>query len=675
MNVMLNIPVEAGADRAGTSPRRPGDATGDAGDFRTLFDQVGQARSADPNAQTGVASATAETPDNGETDGAPRGASERDAGKGSARDVTQPEPGEEAGSDRPDRTRAAVSRGEDGVIHSPRRDMDGTIVRADRQPSPQTGRGDTSKATPAEPRTDAPSATTSAITPADAQADRLRHTDKDVASDPVIRGQSRPERKDDDAATLADERAAMPMGAAAPPPVVVAKANSDAGAGRAVALNAGQARRADEREAPPGARQQENSTVVSATSPKPAAVNAQSDLGQARGSVRSNSVVAFAQPADGDSKVQSDGSPDASQADRWTPPSRGADQPVTMRVTGYERHLAPLASPVVPGGTPAAAAATGEGGSAGNATPPVASESAGNGVRQVAAGMMETPRALRKGHDGQTDPSEHRGESPATAKAPAERRIAAENDPISAPDSIRRSGYDRPQGQQDRMMGPSASAQPTQLGEKRQVAVGPANTGSPATAATASAAATAVPLTAGVASAVVGALAATPAAAPLAAPQRLDGTGTVAAAEPVRTITLNLDMQEHGQVDLRISLKGNVINLHVKADRAETADALARDDATLRAVLHRAGYEAQQVQIDKRDGTQARLGDAASSGQQQPAGGAGSGASSGHAAGDQRAPQPQQRSQPQRDAFVLPDQDTHDAPRQDRYRGPDRLYV
>ena len=108
----------------------------------------------------------------------------------------------------------------------------------------------------------------------------------------------------------------------------------------------------------------------------------------------------------------------------------------------------------------------------------------------------------------------------------------------------------------------------------------------------------------------------------------------------------------------------------------ETADALARDDASLREVLHRAGYEAGQVQVDKRDAAGPRLGDAAASGQQQ-AGGAGSGASSGQMAGDQRAATPHQRPQAQRggDAFALHEQDTQDVPRQDRYRDPDRLYV
>ncbi len=110
---------------------------------------------------------------------------------------------------------------------------------------------------------------------------------------------------------------------------------------------------------------------------------------------------------------------------------------------------------------------------------------------------------------------------------------------------------------------------------------------------------------------------------------------TALRSEPVRTIALNLDMREYGQIDLRISLNGNTVNVHLKADRQETADALARDDASLRDALHHAGYEAGQVQVDKRDAGGPRLGDAAASGQQS--GGAGTGASSGHMASDQRA--------------------------------------
>ena len=752
MNVMLNIPAEAGTDRAGKSARRSGDAKPETDDFRALFDQVAQAGRVDRSVQTGPAPAAAKAADNGEADLTRPRASERH--EENARAATQPA-AEEAASDGPGGGRAADSRGEGRAIDPPLPDMDGPTARAKWRPSPDTGRAAAGKSgrrqetVPADPRA-APSVTTAAAPPAAAKTDRPQHADRDAARDPVIGGRSRPDNKNDGTATPAgpavtpsvtavaippaaaeageplrtdrdaarapatrgqfrpgrkDEREAMPADArmavpastAAAPPVAVARAESDTGDGeakraddgvavrpvltgksvrpaRGTAGNGTHTARSDGREAQMDTRQKENAAAVSAASPKPAAATAQAGSGQVRDWVRSDSVMIFAPPAIGEGKAPVDGSPDAPQADRGTPPSRGADQPIGVRVAAYERHLAPLAAPLPPGGTPTAMPS--DGGSDGTAAPAAAPEIEGDGVRQVAAGSMEMPRAPRREQDWQTDPIANRGQSPATAKAPAERRIAAENDPIGAPDSARRSGYDRPEGLRDRPTGPLASAPPAQLGEKRPVAVGLANTSSPASAAPVSTAAPAAPLTAGVASGIVSALAAAPAAAaPAAAPQRLDSTGTPVAAEPVRTITLNLDMQEHGQVDLRISLKGNAVSIQVKADRAETADTLARDDTALREALHRAGYETQQVQIDRRDGAPTRLGDAASSGQQQPAGGAGGGASSGHALGGQRAPQPQPRPQPQRDASVLPDQDTHDAPRQDRYRGPDRLYV
>ncbi len=239
---------------------------------------------------------------------------------------------------------------------------------------------------------------------------------------------------------------------------------------------------------------------------------------------------------------------------------------------------------------------------------------------------------------------------------------------------------DSSEGQDSGATDPVVSTTPEQATEKKQgigsAARAPANVSMPATPAPA---ATASPLVAGVASGITGALGAPrDAATAPSASQRIDPAAAMAATDPVRTIALNLDMREYGMVDLRISLKGNAVSIQIKAERAETAEALTRGDASLRDLLHRAGYEAQQIQVDRRDATQTRLGDASASGQQQQqAGGTGTGGFSGHAAGDQRAATPGQRTGAERAdaAFALQDQDTHDAPRQDRYRGPDRLYV
>jgi flagellar hook-length control protein FliK len=228
------------------------------------------------------------------------------------------------------------------------------------------------------------------------------------------------------------------------------------------------------------------------------------------------------------------------------------------------------------------------------------------------------------------------------------------------------------EGRQGRTMGPAVSMMAKHTEQKQPAVAGGSPAGSnPAVGASAPAPVSS--LTAGVAQGIAGALDSARAAATTA---RFDSATDGAPPEAVRTIALNLDMREYGQVDLRISLRGSTVSVHLKAERQETADALARDDSSLRQALHRAGYEAGQVQVDKRDAAGPRLGDAAASGQQQ-AGGAGSGASSGQMAGDQRAATPDQRPQAQRggDAFALHEQDTQDVPRQDRYRDPDRLYV
>jgi hypothetical protein len=410
----------------------------------------------------------------------------------------------------------------------------------------------------------------------------------------------------------------------------------------------------------------DRSAVVPASSSKPAP--AESDSAQIRYWARGDAAAALAAAADSARRPQSDAAPGKPQTVRQSAPSHGGDRPIDVRVAAYERHPAP---PAAVDGTKAAAPTDVV---AADDVAPASAPASGEAVD--AAGSAEASRTARRRQGWQPLTFAARSGVPASATPPSDQKIAAQTDQTATPDAAK---GNRPDRHEDRS---AASTIPiaSKTAEDRQPPVtgGSAAGSNPAATASASAAASTPPLAVGVASGIVSALnAARAEAGAQPAPTLTDPTGTMAAAEPVRSIALNLDLREYGRVDLRISLKGNAVSVQLKADRAETADALARDDATLRDVLHRAGYEAQQVQIDKRDGTQPRLGDAATTSGQQPAGGAGTGASSGHAAGGERAATPDQRPQARRDAdgFALSDRDTQDGPRQDRYRGPDRLYV
>ncbi len=396
---------------------------------------------------------------------------------------------------------------------------------------------------------------------------------------------------------------------------------------------------------------------------KPAAAT-DADSGRVRFWARGDSQAAFAASADGGRRQPAGSTATMPQGDGQAGPVRGADGPIDVRVTAYERHLAPATRRDKRGG-PA------DGGAAKSGAAP--SMPAIDGAVQVEAASPEGPRPPPKSGTGLA--AEDDNGSSATAKAPSERQAAGRQDQIAVPDPAKPSEHDQPQGRDNRAAGQSVAASSRHTEPKPPAAAGVTPATGTATAnpsAPAVAPVPASPLVAGVASGIAGALA--PARATLRGP---DGAaGANAATEPVRTIALNLDMREYGQIDLRISLRGNVVSIHFKADRQETAQALARDDAALRALLHRSGYEAQQIQVDRRDATTTRFGDASSSGQQQT-GGAGSGASSGHTAGGEHSATPDERPLARREAgaFVLHDQDTHDAPRQDRYRGADRLYV
>ncbi len=665
MNVMLNIPAETGAERAGTTTRRSGEAGAE--DFGALFDEVAKTTTAGRRPQSGSVPETAKTvdmQDDGESDSAARRA-------GTCAESATPE---ETASPRSESASVVAPPGK-AARSAPTDEAD---PAADGRRNDQTDQADAGRAKPADAGADAPPVA----------ADGPRHARTDAAVDPR-RDPDRADRKKDGAVQSADADTASAATAVAVPPAEVRAeqqqpdgaaaadrparpSRTDGAAGsndqqKGVAsdtsgkLVKGAAERGMGNPQRAGVAEQQDPAADTASSSKPAVSDGGGDPVRAWG--RSDAAAA---PANGTRQVQTDVALEAAQAEQETRPAQRSDQRVNVRVTGYERHLAPLAPAAARG--VAQAAMHSDGAAAGNATPTPA-----NGA-QVAAGLAEVTGAPRKGQDWRPLASADRTGS-ATARAPSGERGAARDEWIAVAAPTQRSQHDRPDGRQDRTMDAAVSA--THTDAKRQAASEVAKPGSTQAAGPAAPSnAPAAPLTAGVASAIVGAVDSARAAASQSAPQRADAPPGIAASGPVQTITLNLDMREHGSVDLRISLKGNAVSVRLKADRPETALALARDDASLRDLLHRAGYETQQVQIDKRDAVQPRFGDAAASGQQQAAGGAATGGFSGHSTGDQRAASPQQqRQQGQRDGFILHDQDTQDAPRQDRYRGPDRLYV
>ena len=430
----------------------------------------------------------------------------------------------------------------------------------------------------------------------------------------------------------------------------------------------------------------------------PTAAKAEAGSGQIRLWADGETAAAFAPRADDNRPTREHSLADTPQAAaRRTPSSGDGDAPIDARVTTYERHSAPVSTlvgrsptsrrsdapiegraasgkghqtvPAPAGGGQIAAAVDDRLGK--DATPTAAS------AAQAGTGSAERPQAARRDQGWQPLFFPDRGGSSASPKVPSDQSIPVKADRVAATNVVTRSEPDEAGGRETSKTNPAVALASAHAEEKPHAATAQSNPASTPSASTSTASlASASPLAIGVASGIANALASarTTSAAP-SAPVPLDPTTEVGAAEPVKTIALALDMREHGQVDLRISLRGNAVSVQVRTERAETADALARDDTSLREALHRAGYEAQQVQIDRRDGAAARAGDAAPSG--QPAGGTGAGGLSGQTAGDQRAATPDQRPSARRDetAFSLHDQDTHDAPRQDRYRGPDRLYV
>ena len=661
MNVTLNIPADAGAERTGASGRR---ANGGGVGFEALFAEVGQTPDAGRGPRSEAPSEKGEAednPDKVEAEDAPRDGSRRASGDPIGKAVLEATTGDE-GDSPPAPVAAGEAAPESDTDRVRRRTRDaGGDLAGRRDPAVEVDRG----SVPADSHD---------AEPVKARGERSEEGSRRVAGRSERPDAVKSDRGDHGDGTTAIASAAGVAGVAA----LQAPTDGDAPAGRAgEAASEQRAQTGDavilakgdaaNRAAPLGGRPSDakmhdgSAGVHLAPSARPAVGQAEAEAAPVRFQARGGTAAALAAVAVRDQQVHA--APDKPQAERQGAPSRRADGPIDVRVASYERHLAPAG-----GRNGTKAAVPGDRSDDGNSAP-ASPRAAGD-----AAGSTERPNGPQRSRGWRPLTATAQAATLAPAKALPDQPVAASKDPTAPPDSNQNQG-DKPQ-RADRQS--PISSTPTATAEDRRQPVTGATpaAGNPATINT-MAAAPAVPLTGGVASGITSALAVMrTSAGDASAPVRAEAMATPAASEPVRAVTLNLDMREYGAVDLRISLKGNAVSIQLKADRAETADALARDDASLREVLHRAGYDTQQLQIDKRDTAGPRGGDAATSASQQPAGGAGSGASSGHADSGERAA-PDQRPQARRDTqgFALPDQDTQDAPRQDRYRGPDRLYV
>ncbi len=660
MNVMLNIPVDTGTERTGTTGRRANDAGAGGDDFGALFAEVGRKTNADRGPQFDPRTGREEAPAN--ADAAEAGATPRDArrrpdGGQVAWDATPEVTAEEAGKGRsadtadglppadgkPDRRQhqgedapadVALRRGggqphRAGNGHAPptegeTADADAGTNRPLRQDAGQTSRPDDGDGTPA-----APSKASVVETPDEAKGSGRRRDAGDVdVGRPARRDAGRTDSAGDGDGELANPNTTGVGGATvAMSPATAGTKPADDGKAAAPTDN-GKARQtagaldnaAAARQTPPGdagkpvkdatgatsggasaphGKSEDGSAVVSPSASKPVAAERQGDSAPVRYWARGDTAAALAAAAARDQRPQSDKAAGKPQGERQSAPAHGGNRPIDVQVASYERHPAPVSA----GGATKAVLPTD--GAAGDA----AATPAAPGAAEDAAGSAEALDGVQQRQSRQPLMSAAQGASPATAKAPSALQAIAPTDQTRTPDAAGQNEGSK--SNKDDHRSQASTTPPGNAADKRQPVNGaPPSGGNPATGTAASAVAPAAPLAAGVASGIVNALDAA-----------RSGGGAPSARHRIRwrsrrrsrsgPSTLNLDMREYGQVDLRISLKGNAVSIQLKADRPETADALARDDASLREVLHRAGYEAQQVQIDKRDAAGPRLGDTA----------------------------------------------------------------
>jgi hypothetical protein len=74
----------------------------------------------------------------------------------------------------------------------------------------------------------------------------------------------------------------------------------------------------------------------------------------------------------------------------------------------------------------------------------------------------------------------------------------------------------------------------------------------------------------------------------------------VAAAGPVKVLTVRLDLAESGALDVRMVADGSALTIHVRTEKDETARRLHNDRDELASLLRGAGYDATIATIESR---------------------------------------------------------------------------
>jgi hypothetical protein len=72
---------------------------------------------------------------------------------------------------------------------------------------------------------------------------------------------------------------------------------------------------------------------------------------------------------------------------------------------------------------------------------------------------------------------------------------------------------------------------------------------------------------------------------------------------PVRSVSVTLETAEHGALDVRMRLGDNGLDVHLRAERSETAERLRHDQAALAHLLRDHGYDTATVRVEARHAT------------------------------------------------------------------------
>ena len=147
MNVTLNIPADAGPERAGSTARRGNGADAEAGNFRAMFDQVAQATAAEQRPRSDSPSAPADTPDDSEAEASPPSADGRH----------DSDPTQDGMSENP---------GGGGAVRHQGRDRDAVDDPVNRRDARQSDPADDGAAMPADARAAMPMGAVVALSPA-----------------------------------------------------------------------------------------------------------------------------------------------------------------------------------------------------------------------------------------------------------------------------------------------------------------------------------------------------------------------------------------------------------------------------------------------------------------------------------------------------------------------------